>query len=207
MFGGMFFCGILIGGVVAVLALFVFNKTIDIKKKIKCDRVPYGIIDETLKGDDKINAIQANLDTIIDGNLTKGFTFGHTHQIELQAQTDLFVFMDKNKSAVGIEDKLSFMYPFKPEKVTKWTLGTIFIMRPGNCDDGLDTKYTGKTVSFEAVQSPRSYLGMTENSTELGLVKVDVGEGDHTCSAWSTCFIMSQSDTGNTQIGSVEYPG
>lgn len=100
------------------------------------------------------------------------------------------------------------MYPFSPDKLTKWTFGSTFIMRPGNCRIGLDKKYNETTVSFESLQSPRSYLGMKENSTELGLVKVDPEEGkDHSCSAWSTCFVLSRSATGNTQIGSVEYPG
>ena len=56
------------------------------------------------------------------------------------------------------------MYQFSKDKLLKWTFGTGFIMRPGNCRLGLDKKYQEMTVSFEAVQSPRSYLAMQENS-------------------------------------------
>ena len=59
----MFFVGILIGGALVAYMMLSIDK-----KKIKCDRVPYGLVDETLKGDDKIDAIQANLDNILNGN-------------------------------------------------------------------------------------------------------------------------------------------
>ena len=203
---GFFLCGILIGGVVAVLFIYVvppFDR-----RKINCDRVPYSRVDKVLKGDDKIDAIEANLATIVDGGLQRAFDFKNTYKLELKSQSDLFVFIDKDTSKIGIEDQTSYMRPFSQEKLFKWTFGTGFIMRPGNCRIGLDKKYNETTVSFESVQSPRSYLAMKENSTDLQLVKVDLEDGkDHTCSAWSTCFVLSRSDTENTLIGSVEYPG
>ena len=51
----------------AVLLLYVvppFDR-----RKINCDRVPYSLVDKALKGDDKIDAIEANLATIVDGGL------------------------------------------------------------------------------------------------------------------------------------------
>ena len=204
MFAGFFMGGIALGAIVAVLLIFVF-KIFD-KQKIKCDRVPYGLVDEALKGADKIDAIQANLAAIVDGDLQKTYKIGDTYQLELQSKQDLFIFVDKNTSSVGLENQLTFMRPISNAKVLRWTFGTGFILRPGNCALGLDDKYNATTVSFESIQSPRSYLAIKENSSELGLEKVEPQGGDYTCSAWSTCFVMSKSETG-TYIGSVEYPG
>lgn len=64
---GFFFFGILIGGVVAVLVLYVIPPFDS--RKINCDRVPYSLVDKALKGDEKIDAIEANLATIVDGGL------------------------------------------------------------------------------------------------------------------------------------------
>ena len=76
----------------AVLLLFVILPSD--RRKINCDRVPYSLVDKALKGDDKIDAIEANLATIVDGGLKRAFDFKNTYQLELKAQPDLFVFID-----------------------------------------------------------------------------------------------------------------
>ena len=76
----------------AVLLLYVvppFDR-----RKINCDRVPYSLVDKALKGDDKIDAIEANLATIVDGGLKRAFDLKNTYQLELKAQPNLLVFID-----------------------------------------------------------------------------------------------------------------
>lgn len=173
------------------------------RRQIKCDRVPTGIIDKLKGDDDKIEAIEANLASIQDAGTFKNYTTGSTYKIELESLRDLYVFM--NGTAVRIENGVDFMRPFSTKKLIAWDFGTIFLLRPGNCNVGLDKKYRGLTVSFESVKSPRTYLAAKENSTELTLSKVPL-EGTSDCSAWSTCFVLSKGST-DTLIGSVEYPG